>query len=269
MRHAVLTIALLTVPTAAGQTPSFEAASVKPAPPPAGRAMLIHMGGDPGRVSYQNVTLKQLLTKAYGVKEYQVSGPAWIDTERYDVTATMPEKTPKESVERMLQNLLAERFQLKLHRESKEAPVYALVVAKGGPKLKKSEMAAVPAGSAGGGPGRGIRMGPGKLEGNGMDMGFFTDVLSTLVGRPVLDRTELKDAYDCTLEFTPDATLSVAMMKMSMARPEGAPEGAAPESSGPSIFTAVQEQLGLKLESRKAPLDLIVVDGAEKVPTEN
>ncbi len=266
MKHAVFAIALLTATAAAGQTPSFEAASVKPAPPEAGRGMRIQMGGDPGRVNYRNVNLKQLITKAYGVKDYQVSGPSWIDTERYNVTATMPEKTPKETVELMLQNLLAERFQLKLHRETKEAPVYALIVAKGGPKLKKSEVAAA---LAGGGPGRGIRMGPGKLEGNGMDMGFFTDVLSTLVGRPVLDMTELKDAYDCTLEFAPDATLSMPMMKMSMARPEGAPEGAAQESSGPSIFTAVQEQLGLKLESRKAPLDLLVVDSAEKVPTEN
>jgi uncharacterized protein (TIGR03435 family) len=263
MRQVVIAAVLLTAAQlAAAQTPSFEAASVKPAPPQTGPGFRVSMGGDPGRINYRNASFKQLVTKAYGLKDYQVSGPAWIETERYDVTATMPRDTPKETMQLMLQNLLAERFQLRLHRESKELPAYALVVAKGGPKLKEAEAAPGAANPKGGM----MIMRPGKLEANGMDLGAFANLLANMVGRPVLDMTELKGTYDCTLEFTMDG-LGMPMMRMATVHTEGGE--APPESSGPSLFTALQEQLGLKLEGRKAPLDILVIDSAEKIPTEN
>ncbi len=269
MKQIVVAAALLGAFLPAGaQTPSFEAASIKPAAPQTGPGFRVSMGGDPGRINYRNASFKQLVTRAYGVKDYQVSGPGWIESERYDVTATMPSDTPKETVQLMLQNLLSERFHLTVHRENKEMPAYALVVAKGGPKLKPAADALPPGGQAGLKRGGMMMMRPGKIEASGMDLGAFSNLLANLIGRPVLDMTGLKGAYDCTLEFAPDSSIGMPGMKMAV-RGEGGDGAPPPESSGPSLFTAVQEQLGLKLEPRKTPLDMIVVDSGDKIPTEN
>src|SRR3954451_10262547 len=117
---------------AAGQ-PTFEVASVKPAPPQSGHMFRIGMSGgpgtpDPGRINFENVSLKNVIMRAYNVKGYQISGPSWLDSERFDITAKVPAGATKEQFQLMLQNLLAERFKLQLHRESKQMPVYALVV---------------------------------------------------------------------------------------------------------------------------------------------
>jgi len=184
--------------------------------------------------------------------------------ERYDLTANTPPNATKDQVPEMLQTLLADRFQLKVHRESRDLPVYALLVSKSGSKMHLS-----PSRDR---EGAVLRWGPGRLQGQGIKMSDLVTTLSALGGRPVLYMTELPGAYDVTLEFAPDATMSIAMMKMSKmaARPaEGPDGGGSGGATGPSIFTAVQEQLGLRLEPRKAPLDMIVVDRAEKVPTEN
>ncbi len=152
MRAAILSSSLVCF--AAGQlfgqapdkTLTFEAASVKPAAAPVpdgrGRIMIAGPSGgpgtkDPGRIRYPFMNLKQLLTTAYDVKAYQISGPAWLDSERYDITATMAPGTTKEQFQVMLQNLLAERFKVAIHRETKELPMYSLVVAKSGSKLKR------------------------------------------------------------------------------------------------------------------------------------
>src|SRR6202050_2161745 len=133
-------------------TPSFEVAPIKPAAPPAasmgpggGMKIAIRMGSqggpgtsDPGQITYSSMPIKSLLVTAYGVKTYQVSGPSWMDTERFDIVAKVPPGATKDDVKLMLQNLLAERFKLTLHREKKELPMYALMVAKNGPKLKES-----------------------------------------------------------------------------------------------------------------------------------
>src|SRR5262249_3697028 len=124
--------------------PSFEVASIKPAAPPSDphRIMVGMRGGpgtpDPGQISYFNVTLRNVLMTAYDVKDYQISGPGWLGSERYDIIAKVPPGTTKEQLRLMLQNLLAERFQVSLHHESKELPMFALVVAKGGPKMKEA-----------------------------------------------------------------------------------------------------------------------------------
>ena len=276
---------------------------------------MIRMGGDPGRINYQGVTLKMLLARAYDVKDFQINGPDWLVTERYDVSAKLPECADRDQVPQMLQALLAERFKLTIHKEQKELPTYDLVVAKGGPKLKPSQglkpemlpeglpksalINAVPAAGADApepprnsacpppppgktataSPARGgavmVRINDGHLEMNNTSMPGLANYLANVVGRPVFDKTELKGNYDITLDVDP--TEFMANMKRSMAgvmmgpgggdapRPEASP---APESTGGSVFTAVQ-QLGLKLEGRKAPLEMIVVDHADKVPTEN
>ena len=124
-------------------SPSFEVASVKPAAPITGNFIRVGMRGgpgtpDPGQITYTNVTVKNVLTIAYGVKSFQISGPGWLDSERYDIVAKLPRGATKAEFMVMLQNLLAERFKLTLHREKKELPMYALVVGKNGPKLKES-----------------------------------------------------------------------------------------------------------------------------------
>src|SRR5580658_874124 len=131
---------------------TFDAASVKPAAPPHGRGMMIlnsaPSGGpgtkDPERIHYSFTTLRNLLTNAYNVKSFQITGPAWLDTERFDITATVPPNTTREQLRAMLQNLLAERFKMTIHRDSKELPIYSLLVGKNGAKLKESTVAAAP-----------------------------------------------------------------------------------------------------------------------------
>ena len=132
-----------TATQAEGASVAFDVASVKPAAPITGGRLMVRMSGgpgspDPGQITYTNVAMKNLLTTAYNVKGYQISGPAWLDSERYDIAAKIPKGATKEQFQLMLQNLLAERFKLTLHRESKDLPIYALVVGKNGVKMKES-----------------------------------------------------------------------------------------------------------------------------------
>jgi uncharacterized protein (TIGR03435 family) len=340
MRPAILCAGLIIFTScgvfaqAAAESPTFEVASVKPAEAPSGMGMMRVMmrGGpgspDPGQITYSNVSLKNILMNAYAVKGYQISGPKWLDSERFDIVAKIPKGATKEQFQVMLQNLLAERFKLTLHHETKELPMYALVVGKGGPKLKESvDEDASAAGAQGGASGPGgpsasapppppppppgsdgagpamsrIKVGqdgmpqlpPGmgknglmmmmmngrmRMVGNRQPITAVTEMLGNQLGRPVVDATELKAKYDFTLDFAPDG-LNGPMGPMGMMPPPallheggpggGAPVASAPESGGPTIFTALQEQLGLKLEQKKGPVDLLVIDRLEKVPTEN
>jgi uncharacterized protein (TIGR03435 family) len=222
------------------------------------------------------MTVKMLLTQAYDVREFQVSGgPSWINTERYDITAksehsdeaqSLPDdprkmtdeqrKTVSDQMRERLRALLAERFQLTIHRETKEQSVYALVVGKGGSKLKESET------KEGTGPRGMMRMGRAQLSGQGVPLQMLTQSLSSQLGRPVIDRTGLKGNFDFKLEWTPDPGQPAAM-------PANGPDAPPPpDPNGPSIFTALQEQLGLRLESQKGPVEMLVIDKVEK-PSEN
>jgi uncharacterized protein (TIGR03435 family) len=227
---------------------AFEVASVKRTTPPLSGGINSSTRLDPGRLTCTNVSLKKLIYESYGVKDYQVAGPDWLGTEIYDIAATLPPGTTGDEVLLMIQTLLAERFKLAIHRDSKELPVYALVVGKGGSKLEEVEF------------GRGSTSGsPGKLTGTRVAIRNLTEFLSRQTGRPVLDMTGLKGFYNFTLTYTPDEAPSAP-----------APGTPIPESAaGASLFSAIQEQLGLKLEARKASVEILVVDHAEKVPTEN
>ncbi len=304
---------LLSLALAFGQTaeksPSFDVASVKAAAPPTpdGRGM-IRMAGpsggpdtkDPGRIHYPYMTLKNLIMDAYDVKNFQVSGPAWLDTERFDITATMPPDTTKEQFRMMLQNLLAERFKMAVHRETKDLPMYSLVVARSGPKIKESAQVAPPKdgddsrpplperpkiGPDGfpelpglvGHPGIfGIMM-PGRARMIAQQQTMFdlAERLTRQLNRPVKDETGLTGKYDFTVTYAPE--MMNGPMGPMPAPPPPPAGGAGPAGSTavqaeeplPNIYAALQAQLGLKLEPKKAPLDLIVVDHAEKTPTEN
>lgn len=330
MRSLATTMLLLAGSAAFAQNPTFDVASIKPTAPQEMGRIMVRMGGDPGRIDWVNVSLRDVVRTAYGVKDYQVSGPDWMTSARFDIQAKYPPDTPIETRNLMLQALLAERFNLKAHKESKETQTYSLVVGKNGHKLKKADpekmttmmldgpggpggpgmsdrnvraaaggpssgpaagagatsggaVGGSRSGGPGGGPGgpggggRGMTMmrmeGPGKLHMTSMGTSLtnFAEMLARQVGKPVFNETKLEDLFDIDLEFKPEAGMG-GMVRM--AGPGGMPHGdgggPAPDAvEAPSIFTAVQDQLGLKLESKKGPIETVVVDSANKTPTEN
>ena len=288
--------------------PAFEVASVKPAAPQTDGRVMIRMGGDAGQVDYTNVSLKQVLAKAYDVKSYQITGPSWLDSERYDIIAKVPDGVPKEQIPAMLQALLAERFHMTIHRETKEQSVYAIVVGKGELKLKKYDENASPvfafnqagaplppppppppggAGRVGVAAGRGGGGGPAgampkggamvsmssngatHLQARGSTLSGLAGMLSSFMDRPVVDMTGIEGEYDISLEAAAEEMVGMKMTVIGSPGPAGGAPAPAPETAPTaSIFTSIQ-QLGLKLEPRKAPIEYVVVDKAEKVPTEN
>jgi uncharacterized protein (TIGR03435 family) len=245
MKNLIL-LAMVTL-AAHGQTTAFEVASIKPNRSLAGGSSIRL---SKGRISMENVSLKKVLLNAYGIpddREYTVEGPSWLTTERFDIDATFPGDTPVSQVRGMIQTLLAERFKLALHRETRQLPLYTLVVTKGGPRIHAVED----------GQGR-TSGGPGRLEATKISMQKLADLLGRLVGLPVINTTDLSGVFDFTLEWSPDETQRLP------------PDGSDPAGTAkPSIFTALQEQLGLKLLGGKGPVEVLVVDRIEKAPTAN
>jgi uncharacterized protein (TIGR03435 family) len=280
---AGMSLALIAVCAASSQPTSslrFEVASIKPADPQEMGKISIGMSGDPGRISYTGVSLKNVLTRAYRVRVYQVTGPSWIDSERFNITAKLPEGATQEQVPEMLQNLLADRFKLTLHRETRDQSVYALAAGKGEPRLKKSEIQPSPPGAggpAGGGPPGGGRGGArmmtsnGHIEAQGATIPGLCDMLSNMLDRPVVDKTGIAGAYDITLDVSMDELAGMKRMGARMGPGPGGPGagGPAPETEGGGSIFSANQSLGLKLDSKKLPIDYIVVDSAEKTPTEN
>ena len=218
------------------------------------------------------------------LRDDQLSGgPSWISSERYDIDAKLDdsqveplEKLPSEQrilqIRLRVQSLLADRFKLVVRDETKEVPVYALVIAKNGPKLQEAKPGdTYPNGIKGpdGRPHGMWWMEGGQLTGQALPMGSLVMILSQScqVGRTVLDQTGLKGKYDIALKWTPDQSPAGMFQGPSGAKPS-AESTPPPDSSGPSIFTAIQEQLGLKLESTKGPAKAIVIDHIER-PSEN
>jgi len=234
---------LLSAAAAWAQDPAarvvFEVASVKPGDP-AAPGMSVH--STPGGIFLENNTLRNLLLNAYHIRSDQIEGgPKWLDSARFTIDAKLPKGVSSRLLPKALQSLLEDRFQLQIHRETRVRPVFALVQAKGGSKLQKA---------APDEPGRGgFSAGPRKLQGRGVPISSLVYSLASAAGAPVLDRTELQGEYDFTLEFAPL-------------------QGAADDETLPDIFTAIQQQLGLKLEPTKAPIEMLVIDRAEK-PSEN
>ena len=257
----------------------FEVASIKPSDPNERR---VAMRGGPGQINFSGVTLRLLLQQAYGVRDAQIlGGPGWINSDRYDVIAKMPDtnsdqalptdpgkltdeqrKTLTERRQAMLQALLADRFQLKAHRETREMPVYVLTVAKGGTKLKDNGGKVPDANLR---PGV-MRIAPGLLSASQAPISNLIQGLSQMMGRTIIDQTSLTGKYDFELKWTPDQATAGGLFG---GLPPGPPPPGVqlpppPDPNGPSIFTALQEQLGLKLDSSKGPVEVIVIDHAEK-----
>lgn len=319
--------------------PTFEVATIKPAPPLMEMIADIQSGKrdvtslvqaltpniDGVRADFGYLPLNAMILYAYKLKQYQIMGPDWMSSQAFEIHAKIPEGGTKEQVPEMMQSLLAERFKLVSHRENKEQPVYALIVSKDGHKLKEApadlapsapaeDPAKTPAAKDGSGKGEvALKTSEGDLkikqEGTGMVMDIgktgqqvrmnmgpngtmtmeiskstmpdFAELLNQFLDRPVMDLTELKGSYGVSLEIPLQELLSLAKKTIpGLPIPAGignsgiagaAPGGdglSASEPSGTSIFQAVQK-LGLKLDSRKMPVETLIVDQVEKTPTED
>jgi uncharacterized protein (TIGR03435 family) len=235
---------------AAGQDrprPQFEVASVKPVDlSTLGDAISMNIGTvRREEVTFGNATLNDCIRFAYGMaSDAQVAGPDWIKSKQflYDIVAKGGPGASREQLQEMMQGLLAERFKLVTHREQKEMSYYALVVAKNGPKIQR--VRDVPDGF------RGITYG-GRINSIQQMPGLAYLLSRFETERPIIDETGLRGMYEIKLEWT----------IRQLQNPDAAP--------GPSLFTALSEQLGLRLEARKGPVGILVVDRAEKVPAEN
>lgn len=266
----LLTGVVLSLSSAWGQgapTPSFEVASVKLAAPCCAPGQWPDNRPGADRVNFRYVTLWYCLTYAYGVKSYQLFGPDWLKGTRYDILAKGGEGTSREQLPKMMQALLEDRFGMQVHRETREIPGLALTADTTRLKLRQS---APESGDGKGGARIGVSIsseGVQRLDISGAPMTTVINTLSALLGRPVIDRTGLTGRYDFVLEFSRNET---GGMRSGGGYNEPPPLPSPPPGSdaGVSIFTAVRE-LGLKLDAQKFPLDVVVVDRAEKTPKEN
>jgi uncharacterized protein (TIGR03435 family) len=254
VKRSLATAFLAFVPAAYGQpAPSFDVASVKV-------SQLARNGGEgssresveisPGSLSMSNVTLRSCVRWAYGVDDFQVAAPNWFASERYDVIAKASGTATKDQLRLMLRGLLAERFKLVLHHETKELPVYALLVGSRGSKLKTGNTDAPSS----------MRPNGGALEFRNMSMAELAERLPARpfgIDRPVIDRTGLPGAFDFTMKLANND----AELKSSLERGESERDS--------SLFTVPLQQLGLKLKPQKGPIDMLVIDDAEKIPIKN
>jgi uncharacterized protein (TIGR03435 family) len=224
----------ITVLVSACAAQSFEVAAIRPNTSGDTHSSYSVNGEEGARLTTQNVSLITLLQRAYDLRQYQVAGPNWLTEVKFDINAALPADVSREKLPTALQSLLKERFQLAFHRETKEAPAYALIVGKGGSKLKLS---AEQEGTSG------TWQTHGQYKAQRENMAHFCEVLSRHLGRPVIDQTALDGKYDFVVDY--DAQDSMA------------------------IFVAIEQTLGLRLETKKASIELFVIDRIEKAPTAN
>jgi uncharacterized protein (TIGR03435 family) len=279
-----------------GQTavpPTFEVASIKESRPPSSMENIqggqFHFGisVDGSRADYGFMSLADLIPYAYRVKRFQLAGPSWISETRWDILARIPDGQPAVRAPEMMQNLLGERFKLSIHRENREQSVYALVVGRGGSKLKQASAAEEAPGADGGLNMRinndgtistdatgTIRMTPSpdgvlQLQMAKMTMGALADRLTQFMDRPVVDATGLKGNYQVTLDLPVEALRGLAFAQ-KLATVAGLTSFGFPDvdTSRTPIIKSMKD-LGLDLESRKAPIETIIVDRLEKTPTAN
>ena len=239
------------------------------------------MNTDGGMLRYNNASLKDCIRTAYRVKDFQIQGPDWLASTRFDIVAKLPDGSSTDQIPEMLQSLLADRFKLELHRDTKEHAIYAMVVAKGGPKLKAAEVPTGGAATPQGSPGRG-GMPPGAMlmgmspdgahiKASSATLATVAEMISRFSERPVVDMTGIQGQYDFDLVFSPETMRGMPGGGRGQMIQSGggdhAPTDTPAEPAG-SIYESVQ-RYGLKLEPRKAPMEALIVDHVEKTPTEN
>lgn len=275
---------LLTTASVFAQPLQFEVASVRPSAPTAPETVNIGLRMDGQQAHIASFSLRNFLAMAYDVRPAQISGPDWLTETRFDLNATLPAGSGIKDIPQMLQGLLATRFGLTFHREQKEFPVYALIPGTRPLAMKpvavdpSVKQDAVDIAATGSGQGVAVNLGGGasytfannKLEGKKLDLPTLVDTLENFMDRPMVDQSNLKGFYDVTLEITAE-DYRVMLIRAAMANGIVLPPQAQRLIDGattPSLFDAVEKQ-GLKLEPRRLPLDVIVVDQLSKTPTEN
>jgi len=267
--------------------PKFEVASVRPSQPAGTDRVDIGVHRDGTQMRMVSLPMRDYIARAYRLKLYQVTGPDWLTTERFDVNAKLPEGSTQEQIPEMLQSLLEERFQIKVHREKKELPVYVLTIGK--PPLKIQESAPDPAatiapkgttnvtatGSATGvsvdlGNGSYYTFNNGKFEIKKVTMDMLARQLERYVDRPILDMTDLKGIYDLSFDV-PSEDYQRMLIRAGVNAGMMYPPQVLQYMDNGSIASLMDglQQLGLKMDSRKAPLDVLVIDQLSKTPTEN
>ncbi len=238
-----------------GQTPTpptFDVATVKPNRTSKGGGNLT---ASPGMLTIRNLPLRTIIRAAYDVADYQISGPRWLEQERFDIVAKTDAKvTGEEKMLPLLQLLLADRFHLEMHREPKQRPAYVLMVGTNGPKFEAAD-----AGGTGLPFKKASKSSGGGIHSANLTMPKFAEILSLRLAYPVLDQTGLAGSYRVTLEWAAESKVT---------KP-GKTDKAPPDTDRPSIFTALRDQMGLRLQARKAPVEIFVIDHIEKTPTAN
>lgn len=241
----------LAIAAGAAMGQAFEVVSVKPSKELSNGS---HSSSNQGRFTGENLPLRAMILMAYGINDYQLEGPEWLRSARFDVAAKFPEELPKDrekynaGLHAMMRQMLVERFQLTVHREQKTLPVFTLVVGKNG--IKFQQVADTGSHSQ--------NNNNGHYKGECVSMESLASFLSRQAGEPVLDRTGLTGFFNLTLEWTPETRQAG----------DGKPEPLS-DALAPPLAAALQEQLGLRLEARKAPVEIVVVDHAGRTPTEN
>jgi uncharacterized protein (TIGR03435 family) len=254
LRLPLFAVAIVTLLQAQSPArPEFEVASLKP-----------NASGNPGftirampaGLNATNISVKRLIAMGYGVTDYQIFGDlAWLESQRFDLEAKAAALTALPQLRLMTQSLLDERFKLKFHRETRELPMYSLTLVKAGvkgPGLTDAPNEPCPPPTAATVRCGTVSPGVGRIIGQRGRISQLADRLSSMLGRTVVDKTGLTGSYDIDLKFAPDPRL------------QQSPGGPPADLSGPSIFTAIQEQLGLKLQAGKGPVEVIVVDSAQR-----
>ena len=227
---------------------TFDVVSIKPTPP---GKLSIAIETAPGRFLAKGATVNFLLQYGYGLQAFEiVGGPSWTESDRFEIEGKFDGEDSPTRMIPMLREVLADRFKLKFHRETRQLPVYELVVAKSGAKLQAPGLKTM---------GREPRFAPsaGRLVASNQTMPALATALTRTLRRRVLDKTSLKDHYDFVLQWTPDDNQT----------PPLRPSATASDPNGPSIFTAIQEQLGLRLESSRGPVEVLVIDHVEQPST--
>jgi len=287
-----LTLAYILLHAQTDPKKQFEVASVKPSFPRKSRGKVVDGGpgtSNPGQIAYNDLNLKSLVFLAYDIKPYQLDSPSWMEGEYFDIVAKVPAGATKDDMPLMLRNLLAERFQLKVRYESRESEVYALAVGRTGSKMKeyakllpegfaeavlpklqgidKDGFPIIPPGYAIGI--MGSSNGQTRITISRQPMKSLCDFLGRTLQQPVVDQTGLTGRYDIHLVFATEG---------GAAGPAGPPPTGAGDSSAaaaqaqdpaPTLMSAVQSQLGLRLDRKRLPVEFLVVEHAEKKPTEN
>ena len=264
----------------------FEVASIKPSAQGAQTQTSAHMDSDPSLVRYSGLSLELYLQMAYRLKNYQIVAPEWMKSTRWDITAKLPAGATATQLPEIMQARLRERFQMKTHRETRQLPVYALVRGSGALRMKESAVEqtgatqpksqSVNAAMANAGTtvtygnGASFTVGDNRLEGRHLPLAMIAEVLSRFSDKPVIDRTGVSGNYDFSLEFSPE-DFRALMIRAAIANGNTPPADVLKlldASSGDTLAASV-EKLGLKMESRQAPMDVLVIDQALQTPIAN